>query len=127
MGSSTDITLIKKNHAFHGAKPFHFDNLFTHEEPRHTPTTVILSIGINSRDNKPETNRYQLKKMVSNSSKLFPNAKVYIPQINLPTGLNPKQRKTMNAFNDCIHELSSPLSSIQTLPLLPQSFQTEIG
>ena len=114
-------------HAFHGAKPFHFDNLFTHEEPRHTPTTVILSIGINSRDNKPETNRYQLKKMVSNSSKLFPNAKVYIPQINLPTGLNPKQRKTMNAFNDCIHELSSPLSSIQTLPLLPQSFQTENG
>ena len=115
-------------HAFHGAKPFHFDHLFTHEEPRHTPTTVILSIGINSRDNKLETNRNQLKRMVSNTSKLFPHSKVYIPQINLPTDLSPQQRKTMNAFNDCIHELSSPSSLIHTIPKLPQTkFQTENG
>ena len=52
--------------------------------------------------------------MVSNSSKLFPHAKVYIPQINLPIGLTPKQRKTMNAFH--------------TLSILPQTtFQTENG
>ena len=56
------MLLACEKNAVHGAKPYHFDNLSTHEEPCHTSTTVILSIGINSRDNKPETNRYQLKK-----------------------------------------------------------------
>ena len=56
-------------YAFHVAKLFCFDHLFIHEEPQHTPTTAILSIGIKFRDNKSKTNRYYLKKIVSNSSK----------------------------------------------------------
>lgn len=112
-------------HAFHGAKPLHFDHFFTHEEPRHTPTTVILSIGINSKDNKPQTNRDQLKRMVSHSTKLFPHSQIYIPQVNLPTSLSRKQRETMDAFNICIHELTGQSSSLHTIPKLPQEkFQT---
>lgn len=107
-------------HSFPGAKFFHINEMCrANPVPQETPTTVILSIGINSRDNKPSTHRHQLKQLVQSSSKTFPNAHIYIPQLNFSASLSETQRASLDAINQTIMELAGNSSTFGTIPKLP--------
>ena len=96
--------------------------------PQVNPTHVILSVGINSRDNLPKTNLDQVKQLVNSSSKFFPKAQIYIPQLNFSASLTSKERATLELLNTHLMELAgqSELESFGTIPPLPQNlFQTQ--
>ena len=50
-------------HSYSGAKPCHFEKLLDGSTTCTHPSSVILSIGINSRDNKVQTTKTQMKKI----------------------------------------------------------------
>ena len=113
-------------HAYSGAKPIHFNKLLTTIEPRTKPSTVILSIGVNSRDSHPKTTRDQMTTMVQSASKTFPKAQIFIPQINISPSLPANQRVHLDLLNTLIVELSGQFPKINTIPKLPQDkFHTE--
>lgn len=113
-------------HAYHGAKLFHFNRLLTCLETHDTPSTVILSVGINSRDNRPQTSKSQMKSMAQSASKLFPKAQIYIPQINISPALPQPQQDNLECLNAHILELAGELDGINTIPKLPtEEFKAE--
>jgi len=113
-------------HSFPGAKIIHFQNLMSNPPPQETPKTVILSIGINSRDNQPSTHRSQLKQLVRCSSKKFPNAQIYIPQINISPNITELQRESLGKYNEIVKELTESYPHFNTIPMLPnEKFQID--
>lgn len=114
-------------HSYPGARFFHLSNMFLESpRPQDNPSHVILSIGINSRGNKPNTNSDQIKQLISASSKLFPNAQIYIPQINYSANLPAQQRATLDSINNTIMRMAgdSDLESFGTIPtLVPIHFE----
>ena len=107
-------------HSYPGAKPFHLLHLMSNSpKPQAKPTTVILSIGINSRDNRSTTHQGQIKSLVSSSSKFFPNAQIFIPQINYSSSLKQTQRASLDSLNKIIEEFAGDSSPIKTITKLP--------
>lgn len=109
-------------HSFPGAKFIHLNSLFLEApKPQENPTHVILSIGINSRTNKSKTHSDQLKQLISSASKLFPNALIYIPQINYSPSLSAKERASLDSLNKLVLEMAgdTELENFGTIPVLP--------
>lgn len=104
----------------------HLANIFDEApKPRETPSAIILSIGINSRDNKLKTHRDQLKRLALTSSRLFPNAEIYIPQINYSHHLSDKQKASLDSINTIALEIAGTYEQLSTLPTLPRNlFET---
>ena len=63
------------------------------------PKAVILSIGMNNRTNRHPTFEPQLRSVIQNASKFFPNASIYVPLIHIPQEIPPHQQTTLNEFN----------------------------
>ena len=68
-------------HSYSGAKPCHFERLLDGSTTCTHPSSVILSIGINSRDNKVQTTKTQLKKIAQSATTVFPNSKYLSPKL----------------------------------------------
>ena len=66
-------------HSYSGAKPCHFERLLSTHDTIENPSAVIINIGINSRDNKIQTTKTQMKKVTQSASKVFPNAQNLYP------------------------------------------------
>ncbi len=111
-------------HSFPGAKFIHLTSLFSEApKPQENPTHVILSIGINSRTNQSKTHSNQLKQLISSASKLFPNALIYIPQINYSPSLSAKERASLDSLNKLVLEMAgdTELENFGTIPVLPNA------
>ena len=116
-------------HSFPGAKLVHLKNLLSPPPPhslppQDTPKAVILSIGMNNRTDRRPSFEPQIKTVIQNASKLFPNATIYIPLINIPPEIPPHQQTNLNKFNQLILTLSERLQTFKTLPKELQTFKT---
>ena len=113
-------------HSYSGAKPCHFERLLDGSTTCTHPSSVILSIGINSRDNKVQTTKTQMKKIAQSATTMFPNSKIFIPQINISPLLSKTQTSNLEAFNKYIVELSNEHQEIQIISKMPQEkFKTD--
>jgi hypothetical protein len=107
-------------HSFPGAKLCSFEKMLRAKSPiQDGPEKVIISVGINNRDNQPMTHKAQSKSLMELASKKFPTADIYIPQVNIPSKLQPNQKTSLQALNANIHELASKSRKFKTLPTLP--------
>jgi len=105
-------------HSFPGANIRHFENLLNPSlHPQNTPKEVVLSIGINNRTNR--ASEQQLKNMINNASKTFPNASIHIPLINIPPEIPAFQQTNITHLNNLIQSLSHN-QPFQTIPKLPE-------
>lgn len=112
-------------HSFPGAKLKHFQNLLSPSlSPQDTPKAVILSIGMNNRTGRRPNFEPELKSVIQNASKFFPNASIHIPLINIPPELAPHQQTNLNEFNRLLLALSKQLTTFGTLPKELQTFKT---
>ena len=113
-------------HSYSGAKPCHFERLLDGSTICTHPSSVILSIGINARDNKVQTTKTQMKKVAQSAMTVFSNSKIFIPQINISPLLSKTQTSNLEAFNKYIVELSNEHKQIQITPKMPQQkFKTD--
>lgn len=108
-------------HAFPGAKLTHFENLMSPTlHPQITPKVVVLSIGMNNRSNRPAIIEHQLRNMLHNASKYFPNATIHIPLINIPPEIPDYQQTNLKQLNQLTNTLSKQLHTFKIIPILPQ-------
>jgi predicted NAD-dependent protein-ADP-ribosyltransferase YbiA (DUF1768 family) len=107
--------------SYPGAKICNFVEILTNVEPPNFQVkTLILNIGLNNRTNKDETNRGQLKKMINQARRAFPNTNIYVPTINFSSKLNTSQTAALQTLNRHI----SNMSQAKPLPVFPGIFQT---
>jgi ribA/ribD-fused uncharacterized protein len=79
---------------------------------------IIISVGINDRNNKPHsTSIPELRKVIHSAKELFQNATVHIAQINFSTELSDLHKTNLRTLNDYI----SKLSLCENLKRLPHS------
>ena len=96
-------------HAFPGAKLMHLRKML--EVSKYTQgksQEIILSFGINNRDDDLTENLEQLKSVFEAAAKVFPNAKIYILQINSSPNLTEQQK-------DCLSKINVALSKVSDL------------
>jgi ribA/ribD-fused uncharacterized protein len=115
-------------HSYGGAKFVNFGTRgLLQNKPQIEPTKVILSVGINSKDNSPSTNTDQIKKAINQAKNYFPNAQIYIPQVNYPANFSDREQNTLNHVNTYLTEMAGRLNSFSTIPKLADSvFITEV-
>ena len=112
-------------HSYPGARLCHLNNMFSkHQTPQEMPEVVILSIGINNRDNQPATHKSQLNTLLKSCSKVFPKSQIYIPQINVPPQIPPHQTNSLMILNQMINELTKNTPNVHTITKLPHNKYT---
>ncbi|KAK1886078.1 Hydroxyproline dehydrogenase [Dissostichus eleginoides] len=88
--------------------------------PIPTAKIVIISIGINNKDDDPHrTTGKQLRSMIKHASETFPRASIYIPLINHSPCLTQKQKHNIQLIND---SLTKHHNTLQPLP--QEAFRT---
>ena len=67
-----------------------------------------------------------MKKIAQSAMTMFPNSKIFIPQINISPFLSKTQTSNLEAFNKYIVELSNEHQEIQIISKMPQEkFKTD--
>ena len=75
-------------HVFPGAKLIHFQQMLESSRCNQgKPQEVILSIGIHNRNDDPLNNLQQIRSIFETAARVFPNARIYMPQINASPNL----------------------------------------
>ena len=64
---------------------------------------VILSFGINHKEQRPQTAIKQLQTLIKMARGKFPNASIWIPMINFSQSLPAPEQDTLRQLNDYIH------------------------
>ena len=112
--------------SYPGAKLTHLHNILeTHNSTNQTPDTLILSIGINNKENKTTTHRQNLRKLATIASQKFPSTQVCIPQVNYSESLPEAQKQSLSAFNTIVRALTDSHDNLCTIPpLTSEEFKT---
>ena len=96
-------------HVFPGAKLIHFQQMLESSRCNQgKPQEVILSIGIHNRNDDPLNNLQQIRSIFETAARVFPNARIYIPQINASPSLHEKHK-------ECLCDVNWGLSNISDL------------
>jgi len=107
-------------HSFPGLKFFSLHTLFTEvKEPQDSVKTLILSVGINGRDTKIHNNQTNLQRVISSAKKAYPNAQIYIPQINFSDKFQQKQKNNLKAINSTLMEFAGLASYFEYFGTIP--------
>ena len=110
--------------SFPGAKFSNMKNLLAKQTPNDQIKSLILSIGINERDNNPQsTSILCFRKMINAAAKAFPNAVMSVATLQWD-----KERVTEPAHKNltALWEGITKCDNIQLLPAIDQSkFKTE--
>jgi len=116
-------------HSYPGAKLVHFsDHILKLPQPQVGPRHVILSVGLNNRTNRPSTHRDQLKRVINLAQKMFPNARIYIPQINYASDLAQEERASLDSLNSLLMESCGTNQKFHTIPKLsPHLFKISVN
>lgn len=89
--------------AFPGATLYHFQEVMQKALVQAHVELVVLSIGLNNRDQDPQrTSIKQLRRLYNLASMKFPFARIYVALINFSPQLSWKQTVALNALNDFI-------------------------
>ena len=107
--------------SYPGATFHHMTKVFEKAEVHPRVETVILSVGINCKDNDTDQTSYrQLSRMHKEAQLTFPNATIHIPLINFSQFLTTAQKKNLTLLNQYI---STHFPHIP--PVDPSQFHTE--
>ena len=95
-------------YSYSGANIDHLHSIFSkYAHPNYQPKNIILSVGINNRNQNPSASSVpSLKKLLSKTALTFPQAKVYMATINFSPKLTKNQQLNLQALNSAIN--SSP-------------------
>ena len=91
--------------SFPGATFHHAEAILRRSKTSRLVKSVILSFGLNNRDQKPrETTIKQLQGAVRAATARFPQARILVPEVNIPRSLTLKQRMNLRVVNDHIRK-----------------------
>ena len=89
--------------SYPGANMYHFLKICEKTVPNPAIKIVVLSIGINNKDQDPrQTSCKQLKSLHKQAQLAFPNADIYFPIINFSDNLSTKQQYNLKYINNTI-------------------------
>lgn len=104
-------------HSFPGSKLVHFTEMFSREQPQQdSPENIILSVGINNRDNVRSTHQKQVRELLKAASKKFPTSNIFLAKLNIPPKLTTKQTQSLELLNEVLVEEVRKFPKCQTLP-----------
>ena len=100
---------LAKLHVFPGAKLIHFQQMLESSRCNQgKPQELILSIGIHNRNDDPLNNLQQIRSIFETAARVFPNARIYMLQINSSPNLREKHK-------ECLYDVNWGLSNISDL------------
>lgn len=100
--------------SFPGASFYHFQEVMSKAEVHPGVKVVVLSVGLLNREQDPyKTSIKQLRRIYNSATDKFPNAQVYVAQINFSKRLPWEQVNTLNIINNFI---SSHYPYLRSLP-----------
>ena len=105
--------------SYPGARVLHMLSLLDKaEKNRKTePEHVIISVGMNDKHNKPHSTTIpNLGKLLAKAKLVFPNSKIYMPQITYSDRLHPQECSNLQTINRFIAQISEPITAITKLP-----------
>lgn len=89
--------------SYPGTNIYHFLKTCEKTIPNPQIKILILSIGINNRDQDPrQTSCKQLKALYKQATVTFPNADIYFPIMNFSPNLTSKQQSNLTLINNTI-------------------------
>ena len=93
--------------AYPGATIYEITQILRYRTPpSNTTQTVLISVGINNKDqSNPTLIRNLFSRLLGAAHHAFPNATIRIPVINFSKGLTPRQQRNLCSINDVIKEL----------------------
>lgn len=98
--------------SFPGATFRHMQGVLAKINPVTTVESVILSLGINNRNQMTQTSIKELQKLLRTTKLKFPNAEVWVPLVSFSRSLPPREQCHLHALNKYI---SSNYQSISEL------------
>lgn len=109
-------------HSFPGAKTYDFHSKICSpsSNPQETPCHVVISVGINDRQTSHQTQTHlnNIKKAVNMAKKTFPQAEIYIPQVNYSPQLSAKEKQSLDTFNDYLEKYAGDSKLFTLIPKL---------
>ena len=94
-------------HSYPGANFSNFRKILSNFSGTVTSKSVILSLGINDRTAKdPKTTAAQLRAMVSNATRAFPNSHIYVPKLNFSSSLSHSDQQRLLEINQLLDSFS---------------------
>ena len=94
--------------------------------PGQQPSHVIFSIGINDRGLSPSTNEVELKKVVQEAKRQFPDSKIGIYQQPFDQNLTVKEKSTLKDLSDAVQKQCST-HGLKCIPRIPKSKFAVVG
>ena len=94
--------------------------------PGRQPSHVILSVGINDRGLSPSTNEVELKKVIQEAKRQFPESKIGIYQQPFDQNLSSKEKSTLKEFSDTVQK-QCKAQGLNCIPKIPQSKFAVVG
>lgn len=87
--------------SYPGASFYHFNQILEKTPPHALVKLVVLSVGINNRDQDPhKTSIKQLRMLYKKAQSVFPNANIYFPLINYSHLLPREQKHNLATVNE---------------------------
>lgn len=109
--------------SYPGAKIRHITNLITQYPFKNKPQIIILSVGLNDRDNVPSSTTIpSIKNLISSTTRKFPQSSVYVPLIQYSGNLSKIQKNNLTVVNDAIALIKKHATP---LPILLKGFRVE--
>lgn len=107
--------------SFPGAKWWHAENILQKATTDTTVTSLILSFGINNRSQRDKNVPIlELKRVLKAARDKFPEADIYVPEVNFSSTLPQVEQDTLLYMNTFITGLKEHIPA-----LTPDSFSTE--
>lgn len=103
--------------SYPGANFYHFFNLLEMTPVCEIAEMVILSVGLNNKDQDPQkTSIKQLRKVVNGAKAVFPNADIFVAHIHFSRSLSKLQQSNLTMINNFIS------THYNYLPCIPQQY-----
>uniref|UniRef100_A0A1X7SHU7 SGNH hydrolase-type esterase domain-containing protein n=1 Tax=Amphimedon queenslandica TaxID=400682 RepID=A0A1X7SHU7_AMPQE len=109
-------------HSYPGAQIHHIQSILESYDHDPKPTTIILHVGLNNRDQIPKTSFNQAQKLIATANKTFPNSKILFTCIPISNKISKKAQQNLSTLNNMMME--SSINSATILPPYEEEFET---
>ena len=86
--------------------------------PGRKPRKVVISCGLNDKHLAPSTTEVSLRKIISESQRIFPGSEIYLAQIAFSSKLPLNEQNNLRQFNDKIKSLATK-TNVKYIPCIP--------
>ena len=118
----TKATSDTEIHSYPGAQIHHIQSILESYDQDPKPTTVILHVGLNNRDQPAKTSFDQAQKLIAAANKTFPNSKIIFTCIPVSSKISKKAQQNLKNFNNMI--MDSTTNNAVILPPCEEPFET---